>query len=173
MNIALIVAAARNRAIGLNNRMPWHLPEDLKYFKRVTLGKPVIMGRNTFESIGRPLPGRPNIVISRNAGYQVAGVTLVTSLEEALSAAERLLPAGQDEVMVIGGAQIYAQALPLATRLYLTEVDAEPEADAFFPPLDRQVWRETARARHPACDRNPHAYSFVVLERHAEASPHA
>jgi dihydrofolate reductase len=166
MKLALIVAAARNRAIGLHNKMPWHLPEDLKYFKRVTLGKPVIMGRNTFESIGRPLPGRPNIVISRNAGYKAEGITLVTSLDEALAAAERLLPAGQDEVMVIGGAQIYAQALPLATRLYLTEVDAEPEADAFFPVIVRNEWRESARVSHPACERNPYPYSFVVLEKH-------
>jgi len=165
MKIALIVAAARNRAIGLHNKMPWHLPEDLKYFKRVTLGKPVIMGRNTFESIGRPLPGRPNIVISRNAGYPAEGITLVTSLDAALAAAERLLPAGQDEVMVIGGAQIYAQALPLASRLYLTEVDAEPEADAFFPAFDRAEWRETARETYSAGERNPYAYSFVVLSK--------
>ncbi len=165
MKICLIVAAARNRAIGLNNKMPWHLPEDLKYFKHVTLGKPVIMGRNTFESIGRPLPGRPNIVISRNAGYQAQGITLVNSLEAALQAAQQLLPTGVDEVMVIGGAQIYAQALPLATRLYLTEVDAEPEADAFFPAIDRTAWREVARESHAACERNPYPYSFVVLEK--------
>ena len=165
MKVALIVAAARNRAIGLNNKMPWHLPEDLKYFKRVTMGKPVIMGRNTFESIGRPLPGRPNIVISRNADYKADGITLVNSLDAALKAAQQLLPAGQDEVMVIGGAQIYAQALPQATRLYLTEVDAEPEADAFFPAINRSEWQETARESHAACERNPYAYSFVVLEK--------
>ena len=165
MKLALIVAAARNRAIGLHNKMPWHLPEDLKYFKRVTLGKPVIMGRNTFESIGRPLPGRPNIVISRNADYKADGITLVNSLDAALKAAQQLLPAGQDEVMVIGGAQIYAQALPQATRLYLTEVDAEPEADAFFPAISRSEWQETARESHAACERNPYAYSFVVLEK--------
>jgi dihydrofolate reductase len=165
MKLALIVAAARNRAIGLHNKMPWHLPEDLKYFKRVTLGKPVIMGRNTFESIGRPLPGRPNIVISRNAGYKADGITLVNSLEAALQAAAQLLPPGVDEVMVIGGAQIYAQALPQTTRLYLTEVDAEPQADAFFPAIDRAGWRETARESYAACERNPYAYSFVVLDR--------
>jgi len=165
MKIALVVAAARNRAIGLNNKMPWHLPEDLKYFKRVTMGKPVIMGRNTFESIGRPLPGRPNIVISRNADYKADGITLVNSLEAALQAAVQLLPPGTDEVMVIGGAQIYAQALAQADRLYLTEVDAEPEADAFFPAIERAEWRESARESHAACERNPYAYSFVVLER--------
>lgn len=165
MKISLVVAAARNRAIGLNNRMPWHLPEDLKYFKRVTMGKPVIMGRNTFESIGKPLPGRPNIVISRNGGYKADGITLVNSLEAALLAAQQLLPQGVDEIMVIGGAQIYAQALPRADRLYLTEVDAEPEADAFFPAIDRKEWQETAREAHAACERNPYPYSFVVLER--------
>lgn len=165
MKVSLVVAAARNRAIGLNNKMPWHLPEDLKYFKRVTMGKPVVMGRNTFESIGKPLPGRPNIVISRNVDYRAEGITVVNSLEAALRAAQQLLPPGQDEVMVVGGAQIYAQALPQAERLYLTEVDAEPAADAFFPALDRKAWREIARESHAACERNPYAYSFVVLER--------
>jgi dihydrofolate reductase len=164
VKISLVVAFARNRAIGLNNKMPWHLPEDLKYFKRVTMGKPVIMGRNTFESIGRPLPGRPNIVISRNTDYKADGITLVNSLEAALTAAQKLLSPGQDEVMVIGGAQIYAQALPQADRLYLTEVDAEPEADAFFPAIARSDWNEVARETHPACERNPYSYSFVVLE---------
>ena len=165
MKIALIVAAARNRAIGLNNKMPWHLPEDLKYFKRVTMGKPVIMGRNTFESIGKPLTGRPNIVISRNADYKAEGITLVHSLDEALQAAATLLPKGIDEVMVIGGAQIYAQALAKADRLYLTEVDAEPEADAFFPEVNRSQWREVARVKHQACEKNPFAYSFVTMDR--------
>lgn len=165
MKIALIVALARNHAIGLNNKMPWHLPEDLKYFKRVTLGKPVIMGRNTFESIGRPLPGRPNIVISRNAAYPAQGITLVHSLEEALAIAETLLTPEQPEVMVMGGAQIYAQALPLAHRLYLTEVDAEPEADAFFPQIDRAQWKQVASEQHAADSSNPWRYRFVTLER--------
>ncbi|HTR01353.1 MAG TPA: type 3 dihydrofolate reductase [Candidatus Acidoferrum sp.] len=165
MKISLVVAAARNRAIGFNNKMPWHLPEDLKYFKRVTMGKPVIMGRNTFESIGKPLPGRPNIVISRNGDYKAEGITLAHSLDEALSAARKLLPSGMDEVMVIGGAQIYAQALPQADRLYLTEVDAEPQADAFFPTISRNEWRETSRESHAACERNPYPYSFVVLDK--------
>lgn len=165
MKIALIVALGRNRAIGLNNRMPWHLPEDLKYFKRVTLGKPVIMGRNTFESIGRPLPGRPNIVISRNEGYEAQGITVAHSLEAALKVAQALLPAGQDEVMVIGGAQIYAQAIAKADRLYLTEIDAGPEADAFFPAFERAQWQQVMCESHAAGDGNPVAYSFVVLDR--------
>lgn len=169
MKIALIVAMARNRAIGKDNTMPWHLPEDLKYFKRSTLHKPVIMGRNTYESIGKPLPQRCNIIISRNPDYQVEGALVVTSVAVALQAADehyRQLGAPADsEVMVIGGAQIYAQTLPLAERLYLTEVDASPEADAWFPAFAREEWRELARETHPACARNPYPYSFVILER--------
>ncbi len=165
MLVSLIVACARNRAIGLNNQMPWHLPEDLKYFKRVTLGKPVVMGRNTFESIGRPLPGRPNIVISRNADYPAQGISLASSLAAALATAQTLLPPDQHEVMVIGGAQIYAQALPLAQRLYLTEVEAEPEADAYFPEFTRSEWLEVSRESHTATAHNPYPYSFVVLDK--------
>lgn len=169
MKIALIVAMARNRVIGKNNTMPWHLPEDLRYFKRITLNKPVIMGRNTFESIGKPLPQRSNIIISRNPAYQAAGATVVNSLEQALLQAQHLLQkqqAPQDsELMIIGGAQIYSQALPLAERLYLTEVAAEPEGDAFFPAFDRSNWQEVAREDHKACERNPYDYSFIVLDR--------
>jgi len=169
MKIALIVAMASNRAIGKDNTMPWHLPEDLKYFKRCTLHKPVIMGRNTYESIGRPLPQRCNIIISRNPGYQVEGASVVGSVDAALQlAAEYYRTAaapGDSEVMVIGGAQIYAQTLPLAERLYLTEVEASPDADAWFPEFVRAEWREVARETHPACARNPYPYSFVVLER--------
>lgn len=169
MQIALIVAMARNRVIGKDNAMPWHLPEDLKYFKRHTLGKPVIMGRNTFESIGRPLPQRSNIVVSRNPGYRIDGATVVATLDAALAlAAEQLRAVSPDEdgeVMVIGGAQIYAQTLPGAQRLYLTEVQAEPEGDAFFPDFERQAWREVSREDHAACGSNSYPYSFVILER--------
>ena len=166
MKIALVVAAARNRAIGLNNKMPWHLPEDLKYFKRVTMGKPVIMGRNTFESIGRPLPGRPNIVISRNADYKAEGITLVNSLDAALQAAAKLLPPGVDEVMVIGGAQIYAAALSLAQRVVVTVIHKDFEGDAFAPTLGAE-WREVSRECHPAADGAPQAlaFDFVTFER--------
>lgn len=167
MKIALIVAMARNNAIGKDNSMPWHLPEDLRYFKRMTLGKPVVMGRNTFESIGRPLPQRPNIVITRNGSYRINGATVVHSLDAALMLGQTLLQGqGEEaELMVIGGAQIYAQALPLAQRLYLTEVQAEPEGDAFFPAFAREEWRELRRETHKACEHNPHDYDFVVLER--------
>ncbi|MGA0805337.1 MAG: dihydrofolate reductase [Pseudohongiellaceae bacterium] len=167
MKIALIVALARNHVIGKYNTMPWHLPEDLRYFKRVTVGKPVIMGRNTYESIGKPLVQRPNIIVSRNSSYTVEGATVVHSLDAALAlGADLLRDAGADaELMVIGGAQIYAQALPRADRLYLTEVHAEPAGDASFPCFDRSQWREVAREEHPACERNPYAYDFLVLDR--------
>lgn len=169
MKISLIVAMARNRVIGKDNKMPWHLPEDLRYFKRVTLNKPVIMGRNTFESIGKPLPQRSNIIISRNAAYQVEGALVVNSLEQALQLAADIHQQQQTqedgELMIIGGAQIYAQALPLADRLYLTEVAAEPEGDAFFPAIERSQWQEVAREEHKACARNPYDYDFIVLEQ--------
>lgn len=130
MKLAIIVAAARNGVIGRNNQLPWHLPQDLKYFKAVTLGKPVIMGRKTYESIGRPLPGRANIVITRDLSWCANGVEVVHSFDEALE-----LASGVDvsEVMVIGGAEIYKAALPVAHRIYLTRIDLEPEGDAFFP----------------------------------------
>ncbi|MCG9065883.1 dihydrofolate reductase [Laribacter hongkongensis] len=136
--LALIAACARNGVIGLDNRMPWHLPEDLAYFKRVTLGKPVVMGRKTFESIGRPLPGRLNIVVTRNPGWQAAGVQVAHSLDAALALAAAAVP---EEIMLIGGAELYRQALPQADVLYLTEIDAEFAGDAFFPEVDLARWR--------------------------------
>lgn len=165
MKIAFVVAMARNRAIGLNNQMPWYLPDELQYFKRVTMGKPVVMGRNTFESIGRPLPGRPNIVITRNADYAAAGITVVNSLAAALETAQALLTPEQQEVMVIGGGQVFSEALPLADRLYLTVVDAEPLADAFFPEFDRSLWHETLRESHAANEKNLFAYCVMVLNK--------
>lgn len=167
MKIALIVAMARNHVIGKDNTMPWHLPEDLRHFKRVTLGKPVVMGRNTYESIGKPLVQRANIIISRNPAYRVEGATVVHSLDAALAlGADLLRDAGPDaELMIIGGAQIYAQALPLAQRLYLTEVHAEPEGDASFPQFDRSQWQEVAREEHAASASNACAYDFLVLDR--------
>jgi dihydrofolate reductase len=166
IRLAVIVAAAENGVIGRNNGLPWHLPEDLRYFKRVTMGKPIVMGRRTFESIGRPLPGRANIVISRNPRYSAAGVRLVASLDEALVLAEHVaLSDGVGEVVVIGGAEIYALALPRATRLYLTRVHARVEGDALLPPLDWKQWREVSRERHAAAGGNPFDYSFLVYER--------
>jgi len=166
MRLAVIVAQAENRVIGNHNRLPWHLPEDLKYFKAVTLGKPIIMGRKTFESIGRPLPGRTNIVVSRNSAYQHAGIDLVHSLEQAIERAEQvLLINGGDEALVIGGAELYAQALPRCRRLYLTQVHAEVEGDAHFPPLDADAWTEVGRETYQPSGCNPYAYSFIVLQR--------
>ena len=136
--LALIAARARNGVIGLDNRMPWHLPEDQAYFKRVTLGKPVVMGRKTFESIGRPLPGRLNIVVTRNPDWQAAGVQVAHSLDAALALAAAAAP---EEIMLIGGAELYRQALPQADVLYLTEIDAEFAGDAFFPEVDLARWR--------------------------------
>lgn len=166
MNIAIIVAQDKNRAIGIENKLPWHLPEDLRYFKRVTMGKPIIMGRNTFESIGRPLPGRVNIVVSRREGYAPRGVRVVNSLEAAAELAESIcLIDGVDEAMIIGGAQIYSQAIGIADRLYLTEVDAEINGDAWFPEFDRSAWNEIGREDFLAEGPNPYNYSFIVLDK--------
>ncbi len=166
MQLAIIVAAAENGVIGRGNALPWHLPRDLQHFKRLTLGKPIVMGRKTYESIGRPLPGRTNIVISRQPGYAPDGVRVVASLPAALALAQDVaLIDGVDELMVIGGEQIYRESLPLADRLYLTEVHAEVEGDAHFPLQSVRNWRELDRERHSAGDGNPFDYSFVVLER--------
>lgn len=168
IRLALIAAVAANGVIGRNNALPWHLPKDLAYFKRVTLGKPIIMGRKTFESIGRPLPGRTNIVITRNAEYAAQGIRAVPTLEAAMALAQQIATVdGVDEAVVIGGAEIYAAALPLAQRLYFTEVHASVEGDAEFPGVDWVQWRETSRQRHVATDDNPYDYSFVVYERTA------
>lgn len=166
IELAVIVAAAENGVIGRNNALPWHLVEDLRYFKRATMGKPIVMGRKTYESIGRPLPGRTNIVITRQKDYRAEGVRVVASLDEALVLAEQVaLIDGAGELMVIGGAEIYAAALPRADRLYLTEVHAEVEGDAVLPPIDWDDWRELHRERHRAVPPNPYDYSFVVFER--------
>ncbi len=166
MRVAIMVAAADNGVIGRNSALPWHLPGDLQYFKRVTLGKPVIMGRRTFDSMGRALPGRTNIVVSRNPGYRAEGAKVVATLEQALALAEDVaLIDGVDEVVVIGGADIYRLALPLADRLYITEVHAAVEGDTRFPPVDWADWRECSRERFEAEGPNPYDYSFVVYDR--------
>ncbi|MEQ6886826.1 dihydrofolate reductase [Salicola sp. Rm-C-2C1-2] len=167
MRLALMVAMARNRVIGRNNRLPWYLPEELQYFKRATMGKPIIMGRCTHESIGRPLPGRSNIVITRNAEWSREGVCVVHSFEQALEQAERQgLIDGAEETVVIGGAQIYAEALPMADRLYLTEVHAEVAGDTFFPEVDLSRWEEVSREDHAGGEEaNRYPYSAVVYDR--------
>lgn len=159
--ISLIVAHDRQRGIGQDNRMPWHLPGELAYFKRTTMGKPVIMGRNTHESIGRVLPGRRNIVVTSRP-LATPGTETAGSLDAALA-----LCTGAAEVMVIGGGQLYRAALPVATRIFATEIHADFAADTHFPPLDAQ-WREVSRERQPADARNPHAFDLVVYERPAD-----
>ena len=159
--LSIIAALSRNRVIGKDNQLPWRLPADLKHFKAVTLGKPVIMGRKTFESIGKPLPGRDNIVVSRDPQYQAdGGIVVAHSLDEALAHTHAAA-----EVMLIGGAQLYAQALPRAQRLYLTLIHADIDGDAHFPDYDPAAWRETAREDHAPDENNPYPYSFVILER--------
>ena len=164
--LALIAAVAENGVIGRDNALPWHLPGDLAYFKRNTLGKPVIMGRHTFESIGRPLPGRANIVISRRPDYAPEGVEMVQSMHGALGLAAEIAREDRvDEAVVIGGARVYAEALDQANRLYLTEVHAAVQGDVYFPDIDWTRWREEWRERHDAGGSNPYDYSFVVYSR--------
>lgn len=159
MSLSMIVAMAHDRVIGVDNSLPWHLPADLKYFKAVTMGKPIVMGRKTFESIGRPLPGRQNIVITRNPDWSADGVTVVNSVEAAVRSAD-----GADEVMIIGGEQIYRAALPQADRLYVTEVGLEVAGDAWFPEIDPAHWHEVGREPHVAEGDLP-GYAFVRYER--------
>jgi dihydrofolate reductase len=164
MKISLIVAVSRNGAIGLNNQLPWYLPDDLKYFKSVTMGKPLIMGRKTFDSIGRPLPGRANIVLTRDPQWASDGVEVVQSLEQALVAGEIACEvADVDEIMVIGGEQIYRMTIDLADRIYLTQVDVDVEGDAFFPNIDLNNWSQTSVKLPESIDKHP--YQFLVLDR--------
>lgn len=159
MALSIIVAMAHNNVIGVDNGLPWHLPADLKYFKTTTMGKPIIMGRKTFQSIGRPLPGRRNIVITRDKSWHADGVEVVPSVEKAVEATE-----GVQEAMVIGGAQIYGALMSFVNRLYITEIDKEILGDTYFPEIDPGEWAEVSRRRHEASDGAP-SYSFVVYER--------
>ena len=180
MQVSMIAALAANRAIGKNNRMPWHLPADLKHFKQVTLGCPVIMGRKTFESIlatlGKPLPGRANIVITRNPAFTYAGIATATTPEAALAAARSLVSsahplaptvseASSNEIFVIGGAEIYRAMMPLARRIVLTEIGRDFDGDAFFPALDPRLWRETARQPQPVSGTPEVPFDFVEYRR--------
>jgi len=157
-SLTLIVAYSDNRVIGRDNTLPWKLPGDLAHFKRSTLGHPIIMGRKTWDSLGRPLPGRANIVISRNPDFAAPGATVVPTLEAAIAACGEV-----EQAFVIGGAQIYAQALPQAQRVLATEVHAQVDGDAFFPLLPAFQWKETAREKQPA--ENGYDYDFVTYER--------
>ena len=164
MKMSLIVAVSRNGVIGVDNQLPWHLPDDLQYFKSVTMGKPLVMGRKTFDSIGRPLPGRTNIVLTRDASWSAPGVEVATTLDDALSLARKACTdSGVDEVMVIGGEQIYRMTMVVADRLYVTEVDAEIAGDAFFPAIDNQQWQRI-HVKLPEVT-GSYGYQFVVLDR--------
>ena len=160
MRLSLIVAMAENRAIGVDNRLPWHLPADLRHFRALTMGHPIIMGRRTFDSIGRVLPGRRNIVVTRNRDYAKDGVEIVHSLDEALDRCRE-----EGEAFMIGGAHLYETAIHHADRIYLTQVHATVQGDVFFPVLDTSHWRETERLSHPADPLNAHTYDFVVYDR--------
>ena len=162
--VSLVVAAAANGVIGRDNQMPWHVPEDLAHFKRLTLGHPVIMGRKTYESIlaalGKPLPGRTNIVVTRQAGFAAPGCIVTTSFDEAVAAVRDV-----DEIFVIGGAEIYRLVLERADRVYLTRIDAAFEGDVTFPALDPAVWREAERENHPPAGGRAFGFAFLRYDR--------
>lgn len=160
MNISLILAMSRNRVIGRDNQLPWHLPADLAHFKATTMGKPILMGRKTWESIGKALPGRKNIVLTGQAGYTAEGATVVNNIDEAIAACE-----SADELMVIGGAGVYQVFLPRAQKIYLTLIDEDFEGDTLFPRLDESEWREESREENRADEKNKYDYTYRVLIR--------
>lgn len=160
MHISLIVAMDRNRVIGNKGKLPWHISADLKNFKAITMGKPIIMGRKTHESIGRPLPGRENVVITRDKNYKAEGCTVLHSLEEVFEKYNNL-----EEIMIMGGADLYEQTLDKANRIYLTEVHAEVEGDTYFPDFDREIREEIYRQDFKADEKNQYDYSFVILAK--------
>ncbi len=159
MIVSIVVAIAQNHAIGKNNQLLWHLPKDLKHFKEITSGHTIIMGRKTYDSVGKPLPNRRNIVVTRQ-DITIDGCEVVNSLQDALKLAE-----GVDEVFIVGGAEIYKQAMPLTDRIYLTIVHENFEGDAYFPEIKEDIWKETAREDYQADEKHAFAYSFITLER--------
>ena len=160
MIISLVVAIADNNGIGVNNELLWHLPADLKHFKNITSGHTIIMGRNTYDSIGKPLPNRTNIIITRNTSLNIDGCTVVNSVDEALQVCEE-----ETEIFIIGGAEIYKQTLAIANKIHLTKVHTSPKADAFFPEIPMSEWRQTAIEHHKADEKNAFDYDFITLER--------
>jgi dihydrofolate reductase len=163
VTLSLIVAMTKNRVIGHHNKMPWHLPAELQYFKRITMGHPIIMGRKTYDSIGRPLPGRRNIVVTRNQDFSAPGIDVVHSLREAIAAC------GGADAFITGGAALYAEALPLVDRLYITEIDATLEGDTFFPALNPVEWQEISRDERPRDAANRYDVALTVLDRRRSA----
>jgi dihydrofolate reductase len=156
--ISFVVAMDENRAIGKDNTLPWHLPADLQYFKKVTMGKPIVMGRKTYESIGKPLPGRENIVVTRHLEYKAEGTTIVHSIDE-------VLKKEAEEICVIGGTEIFKMFLPVADRLYITEIHDTFDADTFFPKLNEEVWTEVSREAGTVDEKNKYPHDFVVYEK--------
>lgn len=162
--LSILVAMARNRVIGQNNKLPWHLPADLKHFKVLTMGQVIVMGRKTYESIGKPLPGRSNIIITRQAGYAVPGATVVTSIDDALLTCEETSSIN-GENFIIGGETLYRQTLKICQRMYITEIQRDFEGDVFFPEFDPDEWEETQRDKHISENGANLEYHFVVLDR--------
>ncbi|MCG2617250.1 dihydrofolate reductase [Terrimonas sp. NA20] len=162
MILTLVVAAARNNVIGKDNQLLWRLPNDTRYFKNVTWGMPVVMGRKTFESLGKPLAGRTNIVLTRNGSWKAEGVTTVKTMDDAVFLAKQM---DVKELMVIGGGEIYKMVMPKANRIHLTRVEAEPEGDAWFPEIDSLLWKMVREEKFPADEKHQYAYSFQVWER--------
>jgi dihydrofolate reductase len=160
MTISLICATSQNGVIGLNNQLPWRLPADLAHFKKVTMGHHILMGRKTYESIGRPLPGRTNVVITRQKDFQAEGCLMAHSVEQAMALCHK-----DDEVFVIGGAEIYQQTLPVADKIYLTIIHQDFEGETFLFDLDPSVWQETSREDFEMDEKNQYPYSFLILER--------
>ncbi|MDD5242058.1 MAG: dihydrofolate reductase [Sulfuricella sp.] len=156
--LSIIAAMAKNRVIGINNTLPWRLPEDLKHFKALTIGHHILMGRKTFDSLGKPLPGRTSVVITRSRSLQVPGCIVVNSIKEAIAACNQ-----DDEIFIIGGAELYLQALDVADRIYLTEIQAEAEGDAWFPEFDRELWHESERS--PCKSGSGLGYDFVIYDK--------
>lgn len=160
MHISAIVAMSENRVIGRNNQLPWHLPADLRHFKQITMGHPIVMGRKTYASIGRPLPGRRNIIISRNTNFQTQGCEVFNTIDDALLALKNA-----EDIFVIGGAQLFEEFLPRIETLYLTVVHADISGDVFFPEMDSSQWQEIVREDHLADGDNEYAYSFITLKK--------
>jgi dihydrofolate reductase len=166
INTVLVAAAAENGVIGRGNALPWRLKSDMAHFRRLTMGKPVVMGRKTYRSIGKPLPGRTTIVVSRDPAFAAPGIVVAPSFEAALAAAHGdALRRGTRDIIVAGGGDIYAQAMPLAARLHMTYIHRAVDGDAHFPPIDRRIWHEIARDEHAAAVGDDAAFAFVTYER--------
>ncbi len=160
MRIVIVVAMSENRAIGKDNQLLWQMPADLQHFKKITMGKPILMGRKTYQSIGRPLPGRTNVIVTRDENFKADGCVVVHSIEAALMAVE-----DQEEICVIGGAELFQQMLPLVEKIYLTIVHHEFAADTFFPEINVAEWKEIEKVTHEADEKNKYAYDFLVLQK--------